>query len=715
LSAIDDPATLPLYRLVVGAGTVRSEADNRAGRTPLGVARLALIHWNSFVQTGRDVHRRLFLGEVSRLTRAEVRVGPTLSVWPTLPPGDGGDNRGMLSSGTQGTVAAVLMRAHLLLGDGAYRVAARRALRALEIEILDGGLASVVGTTGVFFEEAPAYPAAHVFSGAVGLLALYDYFAIFGDSSIEGLIDRAMSTLHSLISLYDTGYWTRVDLVSRRLATREEHALHVGLLKALASYSGCRHCARRADCWERYEKSLLSCVRRSLRESVSRSRRMLLRATAHLLLPPAGRPASGRGQESVCMALPAFPVAGGTRAVVRAIAGVMSNDWDIVYLTNQVGPNPAGLRIEQFGGRLATPWQFPNVWLHTAAGLRRLAGLIRRGDRFKVILPQDGSYTAVFCAIVGKAYGARVVSVEHGTLTFPYSSIYRKERLVDLAGRNGVRAIVSRALLPLYWPSLHIMASVAARLTDQFLVQGDEIEQIYCQRLGVHPSRIVRFLPSIDTDFFKPLHPSMRERERARFGFGPDDTIIVMNGRLAPAKGLDIAVAAVAQARAALPPGLATRLRMIIAGDGPMRDDVEAMINSNKLDSVARLLGEADPETVATLLGIADVFLYTSVRGANVAIAVLEAASAGCAVVASEQPLSHARLLGDGRGIATAPGDLTAVTAALLRVIQNPGVRASMGKLARDYVIQHHSPLSLKRALLRATYYSPSASSMSPQ
>lgn len=683
-------------------GTDHTGSSPTTSIRPSRVAQAALAQWNAFLRTGNPGYRGQFLAYVSRLTRSEVRTRNGLSVWPTS--AAGAETHACdryLSAGIQGTVGSTLLRAHLLLGDEAYLQAARRALTALETEILDGGVASVVGADGLFFEDVAMYPAAHILSGfMLGLVSLHDYFELSGDTDVLDVIEQSTSTWHILARLYDTGYWSRRDLLDNRLATSEEHAFHVTLLRALDSYSGCDHCAKLADRWAGYQKRRSCRVRRALAERAALGRGALARTARRLMFPPNDRARLADSRDLVCIATPAFPVVGGTRAIVTAIGKLMGNEWDLRYLTYQIGPNPDGLPIERFGGRMSSYWQFPNVWFHAWAGLRKLTYLIRHGNKFRLILPQDGSYTAFFSAIVGKASGARVVSLEHGTLLFPYSRVYRAERVAGLRR-------VARLRLALLWPSLHLMSRVAVRLTDQFLVQGDEIEGIYRQHLGVHPSRIVRFLPAIDTEFFKPLSPAAKEDERTRLGFTVEDLVIVMNGRLAPEKGLDIALVGVAEALKALPVEVRGRVRLIIAGDGPTRSKVESIMRSNQLDSISQLWGEADPRTVAMLLSIGDVFLYTSVRGANTAVSVLEAMAAGCAVVASERPQSHAKLLADARGISIPPGDVAAVRSALSLVLLDSIIRADMGRSARDYIVRNYSPLALRRALLRATYYSP--------
>jgi len=701
---------MPLYRLDLKRVAVAPAANpGHESRHPNQVAMGALSQWNDYLRTDHDGNRRQFFEHISWLMDAEVRATRDLSVWPaSAATGETRDRNSYLSAAIQGPVGSALLRAHLLLGDQVYLQTARRALAALETEILDGGVGSVVGADGVCFEDVAVYPAAHDLSGFVlGLLSLHDYFKQFKEAILGEVIERGSSTLHLLISLYDTGYWTRVDLLSKRLAGEEEHAFHVSLLRALASYSGCGHCVKLADRWTEYQERRSYRMRRILAERADLGRGAVVRTARRMLFPLNYRARSANSRDLVCIATPAFPIAGGTRAIVVAIAKLMDDEWSLRYLTHQIGPNPDALPIESFGGRMSNYWQFPNVWLYTWAGLRKLMTLIRRGNRFTVILPQDGSYTAFFSAIVGKASGARVVSLEHGTLLFPYSRIYRAERIAGLSARRGIVRALARLRLALFWPSLHLMSRVAAGLTDQFLVQGDEIEEIYRQRLRVHPIRIVRFLPAIDTEFFKPLSPDAKKDERTRLGFATEDVVIVMIGRLAPEKGLDVALTGLAGVLTALPIEIARRVRLIIAGDGPARGEVQSTMRRKELESICRLWGEADPRTVARLLGIGDVFLYTSVRGANTAVSVLEAMAAGCAVVASERPESHAVLLANGRGVSIRAGDLAALQSALSRVVLDPTLRADMGRSARDYILRNYSPAALKRAIQRATFYSP--------
>ena len=210
----------------------------------------------------------------------------------------------------------------------------------------------------------------------------------------------------------------------------------------------------------------------------------------------------------------------------------------------------------------------------------------------------------------------------------------------------------------------------------------------------------------VDADRFTPPDKESRTKLRAEHGIPADAIIITLINRLSPEKGLHLAIEGIAQALSALPPDVRMRVKVLIAGDGPLRSQVEADIKGHGLDLVCRLWGEAAPSDVVTLLAISDIFLYSGTRGTNYSMAVLEAMAAGCAVIATTRPLSNAKLLAEGRGISIPAGDVEQICEALARLVNDPELCRQMGHLARNYVTTQHNALVLKRALMRATFWS---------
>lgn len=693
---------------------------NPATYHPTDIAQYALAHWDAYLTNGENEHKEAFMTQARWLLAHELHLTDDASGWPIPFPSHAYHaSQPWLSALTQGTVISVLVRAYQLTSEGAFLRTVRRAVRTFELDILDGGVNAPIGDNGVFFEEVAVYPAAHILSGyMLALFGLYDYVALTEDSNVEALIERSVSTLHTLLDAFDTGYWTRYDLLHKHLAPWFYHSLHVTLLEVLTRYSGCEHCVALVAHWGGYQHHL-GCRLRYLIAS---------RATTYYddKLKPVlrrffFRAANTYGQAApnrICVQITGFPIAGGMRGVLAGVAQVMSDQWQLSYLTHHKGQGAEGLEIEVFGRGIASPWLFPGVWLYCMAGWGKLFSLLRHGSGYSLFLPQDGVFTGAFAALLGKMAGVRVVCMDHGTATwFENPSLswldnptLRKEWMRSLKTSSWQRRILFRLLLVLYWPSVRLLERVATRCIDQFLIAGDEVEDVYRKDLGVHPSRIIRYAYMVDVARFTLPDRASRVSMRAEQGIAEDAILITLINRLSPEKGLDCAVEGITSVLSALPPDVQRCVRVLIAGVGPLRSQVEADIRRHGLDSVCSLWGEANPAEVVMLLGISDIFLYSGTRGTNYSMAVLEAMAAGCAVVASVAPRSNAKLLAEGRGIAVMPGNAMEIGTALTRLCGDLTLCRQMGQMAREYVAQYHSAPMLKRNLLRASFFQPTIS-----
>ena len=415
-------------------------------------------------------------------------------------------------------------------------------------------------------------------------------------------------------------------------------------------------------------------------------------------------------KKRVLISLPAFPVMGGILTVLDGLDQVMKDRWQIEYLTQHVGPEHKRYVIHRFGTRRMTPWYFPFVWLYVFSGVGKIISLMRRGAGYQVFLPQDGIYSAAMAGVAGKLTGTRVICIDHGDLslfTARNNRIYQAERIEAISTKAWpwVVRLLAKSLLAMYWPSRLLLAHLAARFVDHFLipgVPGDSIEE-GCKAIGIDPSRITRYGSMIDLRRHSVLNASSRAALRAQKALPVHGIVVAIVCRLSAEKGLDIALESISQALSALPPERRSVMRVVIGGDGPLRKQVEADIMRLGLGDTCCLWGELSSDEVVALLGISDIFLYTSTRGACLAMAVLEAMASGCAVIASTEPLSNAVLLAEGRGIAVSTSDREETSRALSQLFNDVQLCHQIGKCAREYVALHHSPELFRETLLRAT------------
>lgn len=405
---------------------------------------------------------------------------------------------------------------------------------------------------------------------------------------------------------------------------------------------------------------------------------------------------------SVCVPITGFPIAGGMRGVLAGVAQVMRDQWTLIYLTQHRGPESEEFNIEQFGHKWSHPWQFPSVWLYCFAGFWKLVKLLRRDPSIKLLLPQDGVFTGAFTALAGKIMGRRVVCMDHGSVTLLSSAIYRRERLNELKTYAWPRRVLARLRLACYSQSLRLLARIATRYADHFLVAGDEVAEVYQRQLGVYSERITRYTYTVNVSRFTSPDRETRNSLRAVHGFSSNTILITLINRLAPEKGLFQALEGIEAAVATVTPELRQRVNMLIVGDGPLRATLEDEIQRRGLENICHLYGNASPAEVVDLLAITDIFLYSGTRGTNYSMAVLEAMAAGCAVIASTSPQSNATLLAENRGIAVTPGNASEIADAILRLCNNPDLITRMGQGARVYVAQYHSAEALQQRLLQA-------------
>lgn len=183
-----------------------------------------------------------------------------------------------------------------------------------------------------------------------------------------------------------------------------------------------------------------------------------------------------------------------------------------------------------------------------------------------------------------------------------------------------------------------------------------------------------RWIPlGVDTDRF---HPARRDPAvRASHGAGADDLMIVYAGRLDSEKRPDLVMDAFERLPADFP------ARLVLAGDGPMRDRLTERAERN---GRARVIGFVqDRDELAALLASAD--LYASgMAFETFGLSVVEAQAAGLPVLGVRGGAMVERVEEGRTGHLVPPGD----AAAMARVLEETTRDAwrGMGRAARAHV-----------------------------
>ena len=236
----------------------------------------------------------------------------------------------------------------------------------------------------------------------------------------------------------------------------------------------------------------------------------------------------------------------------------------------------------------------------------------------------------------------------------------------DEGPRPGWRKAVKGTVVPL-----------VVRRASGVLVTGTLARRSMIAR-GAAPERVHLFANTIDVQGFGERVDRLLARRAALrdgLGAGPDDVVVLSVARLAPEKGLDVLVHAVAEAGD-------PRILLVLAGEGPERERLEDLA---RVRGVRLLLaGDLEWERIVEVYAAADVFALLSEREPW-AVVVNEAAACGLPLVLSDRVGAAHDLLRDGvNGVLVPAGDVDAASDALRRLAADRELRLAWGARSRE-------------------------------
>lgn len=225
---------------------------------------------------------------------------------------------------------------------------------------------------------------------------------------------------------------------------------------------------------------------------------------------------------------------------------------------------------------------------------------------------------------------------------------------------------------------------IAYRVTDSI---GD-LTTIICNaaaeryvRVGSVPSeRLKVVVNGLPVEQFRP-DVNSRAQIRRQLGIR-EEFVWLAVGRFEPPKDYANLINAIAQVRSN--PSL-----LLIAGDGPLRPDIEKLASDLKVSDRIRFLGIR--KDISALMGAADGYVMSS-AWEGLPMALLEAAASGLPIVATNVG-GNAEVVRDGvSGYLVPPSDPQMLALTLKKMeLMSPLVRTSMGLAGRDFVAAHYS------------------------
>jgi glycogen(starch) synthase len=165
----------------------------------------------------------------------------------------------------------------------------------------------------------------------------------------------------------------------------------------------------------------------------------------------------------------------------------------------------------------------------------------------------------------------------------------------------------------------------------------------------------------------------------------PPGDDVCFAGRLERGKGVLVLAAAFARIAERHP-----EARLVLAGEGPCRPDLEAL-GARLGPGRVQLLGQLGASEVSAVLARARVAVAPSLDPEGAGLTPIEAALAGRPSIVSDDPALREPLDRSGGGLVVAAGDVEALAAALDRILGDRALAAALGRAGRDGALRHHT------------------------
>lgn len=291
--------------------------------------------------------------------------------------------------------------------------------------------------------------------------------------------------------------------------------------------------------------------------------------------------------------------------------------------------------------------------------VKQLIGIMRRG-RYDII-HFHGAKASLVGRIAALLAGCRnTVMTVHNFII--YTEVPPVKRLVFKYGEK-------------------LLSRVTARIITVSEALRNDLVQVY----NIAPEKIIPVYNGIDTSFYQGQHD--KSAARAKLNLGDDSVVVGTVARMAPQKGLNYLIEAVAAINMAQPAS-AENICFVIAGDGPLRADLEDQAKS--LGVGEKIIFPGYIKDIPALLACFDLFVIPSIAE-GLSITTIEAMAAGLPVVATRVGGLPELVKPGINGYLVEPREPSAIADAILSVLADPAAAKKLGTAGKRFAEDNFS------------------------
>ena len=277
-----------------------------------------------------------------------------------------------------------------------------------------------------------------------------------------------------------------------------------------------------------------------------------------------------------------------------------------------------------------------------------------------------------------------------------HTTLFRAEIVGRFVGRRfGIPVVcsfVSECYADMRWRMLsppgrlklkgvQVLDRLTAPMATHFISNSSAVAEAQIRALGVPPDRVTVIHRGRDPSRFPTcLPPDQESHYRESLGIPASAPVVINVGRLVDSKGQMELIEAFEQVVRVIPDAT-----LLIAGEGPERNNLEREVRARRLVERIRLLGTRDD--IPQLLALSNVFAFPSHYEGHPG-AVVEAMFAGKAIVVSDNAVHRETITHHETGLFVPTQDPDTLADAMLTLLQAPLRALELGERARQVALK---------------------------
>ena len=269
-----------------------------------------------------------------------------------------------------------------------------------------------------------------------------------------------------------------------------------------------------------------------------------------------------------------------------------------------------------------------------------------------------------------------------------HSHTFQSSRLASPIGwARRVPVIVETPHLREHWRKGWLQGSflvdrLVGRFVGYYIAVSEANARYLVQEKGLPRRKILTIHNGADLSRFDPARLPPAGMKKG-LGFDEQDPVVLAFARLDPQKGHEVLLKALPAVRREFP-----RVRLVCAGSGTLRAELEALSRSLGLEDNVRFVGYQS--NAVDWLALAEITALPS-HFEGLPIVAIESLAMGKPMVATDVDGTGEVVVDGMTGLTVPPGNSERLAEAIVRLLRDPGLRRRLGKAGRDRVVRHFS------------------------